>query len=475
MPTFQLILEPTRETERRRKLEVDATMLIGDCVARLVDELGYSATESYATPISYHLRVLPQRQPLPNARRFSEVGIASETHVVLEAEAASYATQPIAAATLRSAQRVHSWRGGRRSFLITASVVTFCAVTGLGTGAVVALAQRRRNTRPQLAPASSPFVRGTLAPRVAVARLTFTGHKRTVRALGWSPNGQLLATGADDAQLLVWRADGTVQQQLAHPAPVTALAWSPESERIITGAVNQVTFLSVRTGTILASRAQPHTATVTALAWTGHNQLQAASGALDHRAITWRTTDYTPQTIFTRHTTPIEGVCWAADGQVIASCSHGGVVRVWDAENGQETHALFQNGQEPLRALAFTPTGAALAVGSDDGVTRLWEDGLQCQVMGTDNGIPVCRDAPVRLRVASSPIRAVAWSPDGRYLASGNNGGVCTLWSVLQTPQPLFSFTVAPGQAIHGLSWSPAGDQLATAAGNGVTIWSLRP
>ena len=97
-----------------------------------------------------------------------------------------------------------------------------------------------------------------------------------------------------------------MQQQLAHPAPVTALAWSPESERIITGAANQVTFLTARTGTILASRAQPHTATITALAWTGHNQLQAASGALDHRAITWRTTDYTPQTIFTRHTTPIE-------------------------------------------------------------------------------------------------------------------------------------------------------------------------
>src|SRR5205823_5253829 len=126
-----------------------------------------------ATPISYLLRVLPQRQPLPNARRFSEVGIVSETHVVLEAEAASYATQPIAA-TLRSAQRVHSC-GNRRSFLITASVVTFCAVTGLGTGAVVALAQRRRNNRPQLAPISSPSVHSTLAPRVAVAQLTFTG------------------------------------------------------------------------------------------------------------------------------------------------------------------------------------------------------------------------------------------------------------------------------------------------------------
>ena len=103
MPTLQLIVEPRRGTERRRKLEVDASMLIGDYIARLVDELGYPATDSCATPISYHLRVLAQQQPLPNAGRFSEVGITSETHVVLEAEAESYATQPIAAATLRSA------------------------------------------------------------------------------------------------------------------------------------------------------------------------------------------------------------------------------------------------------------------------------------------------------------------------------------------------------------------------------------
>src|SRR2546430_15876793 len=142
MPTLQLIVEPRRGTERRRKLEVDATMLIGDCVARLVDELGYPATESCATPISYHLRVLPQPQPLPNARRFSEVGIASETHVVLEAEAESYATHPIAAAMPRSAQRAHTWSGGRRPFLITASVVAFCAVVGLRSAAGGALGLR---------------------------------------------------------------------------------------------------------------------------------------------------------------------------------------------------------------------------------------------------------------------------------------------------------------------------------------------
>ena len=127
-----------------------------------------------------------------------------------------------------------------------------------------------------------------------------------------------------------------VRQRIAYPVAITALAWSPESERLVTGVANQVTFLTALTGTVLASFPHDHLATVTSLAWTAHNQQQVVSGALDQQAIVWQTTLYQPQTIFTRHTAPIEAVSWAADGQMIASSSHGGVVRVWNAESGRE-------------------------------------------------------------------------------------------------------------------------------------------
>jgi WD40 repeat protein len=472
MPMLRLMLDPEGTA-----VEVDDAMLIGACATQLAAQHGYPQADRAGRPKIYQLRLSASGSLLPNDQRFRHFQLTSGTRFTLVSSTASAPTRPVHAvgfpAATQSTTR-HRRRWSRRAFLTTGTLGAF-ALSGLGTGLIVALAQRSLGRRrPATAPLVSSTASSTAAPRIvsATPTLTFASHQQTVRVVAWSPDGRYLASGGDDGLLLVWGTDGVVRQRVAFPASVTALAWSPESERLVTGAANQVTFLTALTETVLASFPHDHLATVTSLAWTVYNQQQVVSSALDQRAIVWQTTQYQPQTIFTRHTAPIEAVSWAKDGQTIASASHGGVVRIWNAESGREVHPLYQDARLPMRAAAFAPTGTQLAVGGDDSIIRLW-NGLACQNAGVINGGPICVDMPRRLQTSHNSIRSLAWSPDARYLASSGDGGSFSLWDPAQSQKPLLTMPVQTGTPVLSLAWSPIGNQLATASGKAVIVWEL--
>jgi len=75
----------------------------------------------------------------------------------------------------------------------------------------------------------------------------------------------------------------------------------------------------------------------------------------------------------------------------------------------------------------------------------------------------------------SAKVDAVAISRNGRLLASGDSGGLVTLWSLASPSQPKRLATLSLGSgAVYGLSFSPRGAALAAADANGtVQRWSL--
>jgi WD40 repeat protein len=299
-------------------------------------------------------------------------------------------------------------------------------------------------------------------------RLVFQHHQQLVRAVVWSSTGNMLASGADDSHLLIWNMAGNITHDIQHPGPVHGVAWSSDGQRLVTGSLTQVAFFNALSGNLLARSTHRHTQEINSVAWTGKNKQQAVSAGNDKRAIVWDTQNYQAVLTYQLHTAPIEVVSWSSDGQLVASSSSGGAVRVWNAASGQDVHGYYLDAKKSMRALEFAPNSGEIAVGGDDGIVRLWNNGTVC--MNT-NGT-VCLDMPQRFTLSNMAIRAVSWSPDMRYLAVGTDDGKFLVLQPATTGmKPLV--TQPLNAPVRSITWSPDGKHIATGTGNQVILWDI--
>lgn len=77
-------------------------------------------------------------------------------------------------------------------------------------------------------------------------RASLEGHDDVVHVVAFRPRGApLLATASDDRTVRLWRPDGRMVRTIAHGGPARALAWSPDGAVLATGAANRVLVFDV--------------------------------------------------------------------------------------------------------------------------------------------------------------------------------------------------------------------------------------
>jgi serine/threonine protein kinase len=240
-----------------------------------------------------------------------------------------------------------------------------------------------------------------------------------------------------------------------------------------------------------------HTGEVTSVAWSPDG-LFLASGAADNSVRVWNI-DQGQSQVFNGHTAEVLSVAWAPDSSFLASGGVDATVRIWH-QNGpshyapikvgavvndlvwqhdnstlfagtigkglyeiypQTSSALQQpyKGQISTRAVALSPNGPFLATGDDLGMVRLYN-------------LPTMTLLFAR-RLHQKPVLALAWSPDGTQLASGATDKHLQVVEVSTTFNLLHTFTHRA--SVTGIAWNP-GDirQIATITNDGnLYMWSV--
>ncbi len=112
----------------------------------------------------------------------------------------------------------------------------------------------------------------------------------------------------------------------------------------------------------------------------------------------------------------------------------------------------------PVSAMAYTADGRVLATGTRNGIIRLWDTNT-CQLTRVLVGHDDC-------------VLSLAWSPDGKYLASMSSGGTIKFWDV-QSALLVRTHHAYPAGG-GAIAWSPDGRMIVSSDGSSIDFWAGR-
>jgi WD40 repeat protein/tetratricopeptide (TPR) repeat protein len=244
-------------------------------------------------------------------------------------------------------------------------------------------------------------------------------HLQRLRALAFSLDGQVLATGDEGGTIHLWNAvtGENIGKSFTAGAIVLSLAFSPDG-RLLAVGTDSVAFQALLWD-LDAGRARGDPVRfkdrVPCLTFSPDGT-DLAAGSRDGSVRVVETSTGRVRAEL-HHGGTLRSITFSPDGRLILTNGGSGGLgqaRIWAARTGAPASSVLIHPSESEIPSAFTPDGTAFAIGYRDGSVRLWD---------VATGRPI--GASVTLR---HEIRALAFRPDGRSLLAVDVRGNVRTW-----------------------------------------------
>jgi WD40 repeat protein len=299
-------------------------------------------------------------------------------------------------------------------------------------------------------------------------------------AIALSGDGSTLATGDESGRVILWDAENGEWQQILQPADqeIRALAWSPDGQLLAVGLPFEIVLWDLNAGEPLNRLALNDNSQVglTALDWAPSGERLAIGFARQGTVWIWpfRSEEGTEATVIPANF-QVRELAYSdsylaiatSDEVIVVEPERGSQVSLLESSTIRETRmAMSLLVDEPLQGERMTGVdwsldGGTLAYTTSSGVIEL----LHVPENRVEQVASHHHQGQTPEEIIAASMAAPRWSPDGTRLAAGFRDGFVRLWDV-ETGAELASWNAYEDAAVD-LVWSPDGARLYTRSEGG--------